>query len=131
MQAIYMDVWPEFWTHPLIVQSIEFPRFVRDVEAGNQDWFDDVCNADIVFIDDIGAEEDRFRSGTPTRILGDLLGALEPKFTFITTNIAPAKWSERWDGRVEDRLLRRNATVCNLWEPEHKTQSFTVASAGL
>lgn len=129
VQAIYMDAWPAHWPHSINVQSVEFPRFCYEVEKGNQDHFDDVAGADVAFIDDVGAEEDRFKSGAPTRILGDLLGQLESRFTFITTNIDPAKWRERWDGRVEDRLLRRNSVVVNLWEVGAK--SFAEAQIGL
>lgn len=125
VRAIYMDVWPGKWPKPINLAFIEFPKFVHEIVVNdNQEHYEDVCSADVVFIDDIGAEEDRFRAGAPTRVLGDLLGALEKRFTFITTNIAPDGWEKRWDGRVEDRLLRRNSVVCDLWRPEYATESF-------
>lgn len=125
VRAIYMDVWPTLWPKPIAVASIEFPRFVHEIVVNdNREHYEDVCEADAVFIDDIGAEEDRFRSGAPARVLGDLLGALERKFVFIATNIEPNSWRTRWDGRVEDRLLRRNSTVCNLWSSETPAESY-------
>ncbi len=125
VHAIYMDVWPSKWPKPINIIRIDFPAFVHEVAINdNQGHYEDVRAGDVVFIDDIGAEEDRFRSGAPARLLGDLLGALESKFTFITTNIEPAGWRDRWDGRVEDRLIRRNAVICNLWLPEYASESF-------
>lgn len=126
VQAIYLDVWPEFWKdHGINLTSIHFPRFVWEIEKNeNLEHYDDVAKADVVFIDDIGAEEDQYRSGAAARILGDLLGALEKKFALIATNIEPSGWEKRWDGRVEDRLIRRNAVTCNLYLPEHSAESY-------
>lgn len=67
------------------------------------------CNA--LFLDDIGAETDRFKSGLPTERLRHLLGERENKFTMITTNIWPKQWPSRWDARVNDRLLRKSRIV--------------------
>ena len=126
VKAIYCDVWPEFWKEPISLATVEFPRFVREVaENANVEHFDDVAGASVAFIDDIGAEEDRFRSGSPARVLGDLLGAREKKFTLLTTNIAPDGWRERWDGRVEDRLWRRSV-VCDLYEPARRATSYAL-----
>lgn len=71
-----------------------------------------------MFLDDIGSEEDRFKSGAPSRILGDVLGRIhdEKKFAFITTNIPPGEWKARWDARVYDRLLRMNPIAPNVWQ---------------
>lgn len=122
---IYMDVWPGAWNHGINYTCIDFPRFAWEIETNeNLEHYDDVVAADVVFIDDIGAEEDRFKSDSATRILGDLLGALEKKFVMIATNIAPSGWKARWDGRVEDRLLRRNSVVVNLWDTKHATVSY-------
>lgn len=125
IKAIYMDVWPGAWSGPISTAFVEFPRFVEQVaEKKNDEYFEDVADADVAFIDDIGAEEDRFRSGIPARILGDLLGARERKFTLLTTNVEPGSWSQRWDPRVDDRLIRRNAVTCNLYDPEHAAVSY-------
>lgn len=127
VRAIYMQVWrPErTWPAPIDVAGIAFPRFVWEIEKNeNLEHYDDVAKSDVVFIDDIGAEEDQYRSGAGTRILGDLLGALEKKFVLIATNIEPDGWAKRWDGRVEDRLLRRHAVTCNLYLPEYAAESY-------
>lgn len=67
-------------------------------------------------LDDIGAETDRYRTGVPTARLCELLNTRANKFTLITTNVPFAKWRERWDARVEDRLLR-NAVIFQAEAP--------------
>lgn len=124
VRGIYMDVWPALWPEPISIAFVEFTRFAKEVtEKDNTEHFDDVAAAAVAFIDDIGAEEDRFRSGAATRVLGDLLGARERKFTLCTTNIQPGQWRDRWDGRVEDRLWRRSV-VCDLYDPSHQATSY-------
>lgn len=125
VNAIYMDVWPALWPKPISTASIEWPQFIYEVtENGNREHWEDVIHSDVVFIDDLGAEEDRYRSGAPVRVLGDLLGQLENAYVFLTTNIRPDAWVERWDGRVNDRLFRRNAALCNLYDPAYAAQSY-------
>ena len=115
---VRMAVWPEFWVKPLNVMAARWGALVRELtENDNREFGDDLLASDVAMLDDIGSEEDRFKSGAPTRILGDLLGEMheERRFMFLTTNIAPDGWKARWDGRVEDRLLRLDAKIVNLW----------------
>ncbi len=125
VRDVRMAVWPEPWPRPLQFESVQWAKLVREVtENDNRDYADDVLAADVVFLDDIGSEEDRYKSGAPTRILGDFLGEMHRhrKFVFITTNIAPEGWAARWDGRVNDRLLRMDAEIVNLFDL--KAQSY-------
>ena len=93
--------WPSRW------HQLERSRDTsRDLE--------DLITAEVLFLDDIGAEADRFKSRESTAILCDLLGAREMRFTFITTNIHRDKWEEHWDMRVADRLARNDAAHVDL-----------------
>lgn len=113
------------WKKSITIASIVWPEFIGDyISQKNDERMEDVVLSDVVFIDDIGAESDRYRSGEPTQILGEMLGALDKKFVFITTNIEPAGWSKRWDGRVEDRLLRNGAVVVDGYDPNLNAMSF-------
>jgi DNA replication protein DnaC len=126
---VRMAIWPEPWPRPLQFLSVNWADFIREqVENDNHEQMEDLTQSDVVFLDDIGSEEDRFKSGSPARILGDVLGKMERKFIFITTNIDPVNsgWAKRWDGRVEDRLLRARSTVINLWQPELEAESYAV-----
>lgn len=124
---VRMAVWPEPWPHPAQFLMVNWSDFIREqVEGNNHEQMEDLILSDVAFLDDVGSEEDRFRSGGATRIFGDVLGKMERKFLFITTNIHPNQWRERWDGRVEDRLLRARSVVANLWLPELRAESYAV-----
>jgi DNA replication protein DnaC len=124
VNAIYMQVYPDKWPHPISTSFVRWAPFVREVANDNREHFDDVVKSDVIFVDDIGAEDDEFKSGKPTRILGDFLDSTENKYVFITTNIAPDGWRARWDGRIEDRLLRRNSVLVNGYDPELRCISY-------
>lgn len=127
VRDVRQAIWPVPWPRPLTLESINFGDFIREqVKNGNREQWEDVTSADVLTIDDIGSESDEFKGGATTRILGDLLGCMEKRFVFITTNIAINGWADRWDGRVQDRLLRSNSTVINLWKPELQAQSYAV-----
>ena len=118
VRDVRMSIWPEPWPHPPNLHSVNWADFVREItELDNPDARTDLLEADVMFLDDIGSEEDRFKSGSATRVIGDVLGRIhdEKKFAVITTNIAPDGWKARWDGRVEDRLLRMQADIPSLW----------------
>lgn len=129
VKDIAVAVYPDFWPKPIIFCDVNWSDFIRgQVEDDNREQMEDLISADVIFIDDLGSEEDRFKSGAPTRILGDVLGKIENKFIFITSNISPENggWLKRWDGRVQDRLLRSGMNVVNLWRPELKVESYAV-----
>lgn len=126
VRDIRMAVWPEPWPKPLQFMSVNWAYVIREIaDNDNREYGDDLLASDVIFLDDIGSEEDRFKSGAATRILGDFLGQMhkDRKFIFITTNIAPWGWKERWDGRVEDRLLRIEADIVNLWDKNSESYS--------
>lgn len=117
VQRVRFELWPRFWPRPPETFSCNWAEFVHDVsEKGADGRLEDLHKADIVFLDDIGAEEDRFRSGAPARILGDVLGRLHDnkKRFLVTTNVAVENWRTHWGGRVEDRLIRADAMVMDL-----------------
>lgn len=78
------------------------------------------CAASLLFVDDAGAESDRFKSGKSIDAFCYLLTRRQGVgHTLITTNHAPGDWAKRWDARVEDRLMRDSVIVdmtgCPSW----------------
>jgi DNA replication protein DnaC len=90
---------------------ISWPEAAVQLGEKNREFIFDSFDADLLVIDDVGAEND------PWKISADgfrqILSRREKKFTVITTNIAPAYWGERFDARSADRLMR-NSTDCDL-----------------
>lgn len=95
--------------------SVPSPRFMRWPELfhGNPSWADaaleDAFSADPLFIDDIGAEHDPSRIGVS--FLCQILSRREWEHTLVTTNIQPEAWTERFDARVADRLMRYSNVI--------------------
>jgi hypothetical protein len=75
----------------------------------------DMIEADCLFIDDVGAESDRYKSGQNTAILCQILGKREKKYTVITTNIPRSDFQTHFDTRVADRLKRNGAVYVSFW----------------
>lgn len=88
-----------------IAAEADWPRLaeIRD-ERDYQDAVRDVTEADVVLLDDLGAETDTFKAGIPTSRLRRLLSDLEGKAVLITTNVPKAEWEKKWDARVASRL---------------------------
>lgn len=72
---------------------------------------EDAFNSELVIIDDVGSEND------PWKVCADkfcqILSRREKKFTVVTTNVKPEEWTERFDGRINDRLMRFSV-VCQI-----------------
>ena len=109
--GVFFSAWDHgYWPKPPKVEFIRFAPFVAKFET-QQCRMEDIISADLLVIDDIGAEVDKFKSGEPIAILTEILDGRAGKFTFATTNVPQAKWKERWDNRVSDRLQRHAAYV--------------------
>lgn len=86
-----------------------------------ESWlYEEAAEASMVILDDIGTEKDEFKSGVPVQRLCRTLDVLEDRFLWITTNIEPRAWKERWDARVEDRLL--TADVIEVNAPSYRSE---------
>lgn len=60
--------------------------------------------ADLLALDDLGAETDRYKSGTPTARLQTVLETMERRWLLVTTNVPRQQWRDRWDRRISSRL---------------------------
>ncbi|MDE2106796.1 MAG: ATP-binding protein [Patescibacteria group bacterium] len=69
----------------------------------------DCFKSDMLILDDIGAENDPWKIASNR--LYQILSRREKKFTVITTNIQPNHWSDYYEGRIADRLMRNSVVV--------------------
>jgi len=74
-------------------------------ESGAQWRLEEVLEHDVIVLDDVGAEADRFRSGSSKAQLRDFLEACSTKWLLISTNIPKSKWLDAFGARVQDRLM--------------------------
>jgi DNA replication protein DnaC len=101
------------WARPPVSVFADWPKLAEMQDPDDyEEAAQDLVEADVVFLDDIGSESDRFKSGEHTSRLRRLLGKLEGRAVMMTTNLRPAEWAEKWDGRVESRLLAGKRLDC-------------------
>lgn len=105
---------------------IEFIRWqeisdqLEDARSSVSGLLGDTIDHSLLIVDDIGAESDRFKSGKVIDALGYLLTRRQDRgFTILTTNIPPTAWKDKWDDRVNDRLMRDaeiiDMSACPSW----------------
>jgi len=103
------------WRGGKALPSVGFYRWPEIVDAFKENCYDvveDLIAADLLILDDIGAEHDPSRNGASK--LCQVLSRREYRFTLVTTNIRPDAWGSVFDARVADRLLR-NSEVLTLF----------------
>lgn len=94
------------------IPSVSFVSWAEVTEgyyAGQFEITGEIIAADLLFIDDLGAERDPKILATDK--LCQVLSRREKKFTVVTTNIQPDRWVIKWDERIGDRLLRNTRVV--------------------
>lgn len=99
------------WSHPPRIEWTEWGQIAFLPFDEFKRWLDGMCDIDVLFLEDVGAEVDKFKAGETTERLRQLLNEFKAKRMFVTTNIMPENWENRWDDRVFDRLLRDSVLV--------------------
>jgi chromosomal replication initiation ATPase DnaA len=102
-----VDLWAAgFWKSPPSPMLMTWSRVVDLPREDWEDWVYDLRRSAFVFLDDIGSEVDRFRSGEPAERLRVALDICEKKWLMVTTNATPTNWATVFDARVRSRLER-------------------------
>lgn len=86
----------------------DWPEVAGCKDEAFDDFISEVCCAKLIILDDIGAEEEKYRSGAPAARLARVLERCDGKWLFATTNVPAEQWRDRWDQRVSDRLNAAN-----------------------
>jgi DNA replication protein DnaC len=88
---------------------LDWPEATDGFKAGHYGVVEDAKEADLLILDDIGAEYDPSKNAANQ--LCCILSRRERRFTLVTSNLAPAAWTERFDFRIADRLMRNSVIV--------------------
>lgn len=116
-RLVAFDLWTDgVWKKQIsdgtiTVERVLWADVADEVESRGGSLLSAAMRADILFIDDIGAEDDPWKRITAK--LCQLLSRREHRFTFVTTNFPPSEWREKFDARIADRLWR-NSVVMDL-----------------
>lgn len=104
-----VDLWyGSKWPKVPRVSKWDWPRIVED-DSGEV-WeealhgINGIAASDIVILDDVGAEVDRFKSEVNKGRLRSAMNACDGKWMLMNTNIAKADWEAQFGVRGADRL---------------------------
>jgi DNA replication protein DnaC len=102
------------WQKLAELEEDEWKEVLEEITGGNQ-----LRGADLLVIDDLGAETDKYRSGVPVARLQTVLEVMEFRWLVVTTNVTRAQWEKRWDKRISSRL--QAAAYVNLFNvPDYR-----------
>jgi DNA replication protein DnaC len=109
-QKAYDDGGGKTWKKDLpSIVYLRWPEVVDSFRENLNSVMDDMMNAGLLVLDDVGAEYDP--SQNATNKLCQVLSRREKEFTIITTNISPASWPDKFDSRICDRFFRNSEVV--------------------
>ena len=123
LEGVRMSLWPTAaWNRPPSVHLVDFGKICRLDDDEWVRWMGDwVTSAfcptghplDALFLDDIGSEVDRYKSGEPALRLAEIWNEMRSRWLVTATNVPVAAWTERWGVRVSDRLFR-NSVIADM-----------------
>lgn len=107
------------WTHPPIIAESEFSKLAAMEDLAWRDWWKDHVSdiggcglrAEILFLEDVGAEVDRFKTGEPAARLTHIFNEFKNDWLVVTTNVPVPDFANRWDSRVADRMFRNSVRI--------------------
>jgi chromosomal replication initiation ATPase DnaA len=98
-------LWPRYHRHgPPGVKWVNWSTAVAHDKFGWEDFLEEIRNAKIILVDDIGSEVDRYKSGEPAERLRMFLNQCEGRWMLATTNVARKSFLEVFDARIYSRL---------------------------
>lgn len=108
VRAHSVDLWANhLWSKP---PRTSYFAWTTISKAEDRESFasimDEIQSSHAIFIDDIGADVDRFKSGMPNQQLTETLNAVDNRWLMITTNIPKPSWETMFGPRNADRLYK-------------------------
>lgn len=105
-----VEAWSRGWWKGSHIPSPIMVRWVDAIRLNDDQWNEVVHEATVarlIAIDDLGAENDRYRNDEATVRLHQIWEACSRpwKWLLVTTNVPVAQWKTRWDQRIADRLM--------------------------
>ena len=83
---------------------VSWSKFCRSDDNEKKYQLQDLLENEVLIIDDVGSESDRYKSGEHKSMLRDFLESCEFKWLLISMNIPKKDWLDVFGARVADRL---------------------------
>ena len=107
-QSYSIDLWYDGkWAHPPKAVFVDWARLCeRDREEAFDEAQREISEADVVVLDDVGSESDKFKSQQSVSRLRRVLGTCEHKWLMVNANFDKLEWPKKFDARVADKIGR-------------------------
>lgn len=109
----------KWWPAPPRIVWVEWAKIASLPQDEFKRWCDGMCDVGLIFLEDVGAEIDKFKSAESTERFREVMNDCKNKWLFITSNVMPEHWSSRWDERIADRLLRNSRVIALRETPRY------------
>ncbi len=86
-----------------------WPELLDKMKSGGWDLIEDLFDAPVLIIDELGGGHDP--SGVGTDKLCQVLSRREKRWTFITTNLVQSAWETALDRRIASRFFRNSVCI--------------------
>lgn len=104
LRGAAMALWPRWYPGPPAMRYVIWSKAVALERYGWEDLEDEIRACAMVFVDDVGSEIDRFRTGEPAERLRLFLDKCQGKWLLMSTNVARHDFAKTFDSRVQSRL---------------------------
>lgn len=106
MRAHAGALWPKYYRQPPALKWVNWSKAMQLEKHGWDEFEAEVREARMVFVDDLGSETDRYRTGEPAERLRVFLDLCEAKWLMATTNICRQDFEKTFDIRTQSRIER-------------------------
>lgn len=90
--------------HGLCPMWIPWPSVSGYTKQEWEDFMEDVKESSVLFVDEFGAEVDKFKTGEPAERARSFFQECERKWLMMTTNLPSGSYAKQYDARVASRL---------------------------
>ena len=106
LRAHGTDLWPKWHKTPPRARFATWSRVSALGPGSWSDFEDEIHASRFVFIDDLGSEIDRFKSGEPAERLRTVMDMCATKWVLLSSNLTRETFGRVFDPRVQSRLER-------------------------
>lgn len=114
LRAHNVDLWSlRYYPTP---PSAHWIRWSAAIDLGPLGWGDlleDLHRSKFIFLDDVGSEVDKYKSGLPAERLRTALEICKNKWLFLTSNLTRDRFGKAFDARVLSRLEQAAVLDCS------------------
>ena len=118
IRSVQGFLWPKYHKKPIKTMFLTWSKVVAFEKYGWDDFKGEVSECNVLMVDDIGSEIDRFKTGEPAERLRVFLDLVRNSWLLGSTNVSRSDFAKIFDARCQSRL--EIAKVCEVDAPDYR-----------